>query len=92
VFCVRSNRVRCWLGSVSDRRRTFHGTPGGALAKACDYTLSLCDKFRRFLEYPELELCNNLAENPMRPVALGRKHWVHIGRPQASPEIAVILP
>ena len=30
---------------------------------------------------PELELSNNLAENSMRPVALGRKNWIHIGKP-----------
>ncbi len=47
---------------------------GGALAKACNYTLTLWDKLTRFLEYPELELSNNLAENSMRPVALGRNY------------------
>jgi len=26
----------------------------------------------------ELELSNNLAENSMRPVALGRKNWIHV--------------
>jgi hypothetical protein len=41
------------------------------LAKACNYTLTLWDRLTRFLEYPELELSNNLAENSMRPVALG---------------------
>jgi transposase len=39
----------------------------------------------------ELELSNNLAENSMRPVALGRKNWLHIGSPQAGPKIAAIL-
>ena len=43
------------------------------------------------MEYPELELSTNLAENSMRPVALGRKNWLHIGSPQAGPKIAVIL-
>ena len=45
--------------------------PGGALAKACNYVLALWDKLTHFLEYPELELSNHLAENSMRPVALG---------------------
>ena len=31
----------------------------------------------RFLEYPELELSTNLAENSMRTVALGRKKVAH---------------
>jgi hypothetical protein len=33
-----------------------------ALAKACDYTLTLWIRLNRFLEHPELELSNNLAE------------------------------
>ncbi len=27
----------------------------------------------------------------MRPVALGRKNWIHIGSPQAGPKAAAIL-
>jgi hypothetical protein len=27
----------------------------------------------------------------MRPVALGRKNWIHIGSPKAGPKIAAIL-
>jgi transposase len=65
--------------------------PGGALAKACNYTLTLWDRLTRFLEYPELELSNNLAENSMRPVALGRKNWILIGSSQAGAKIAAIL-
>jgi transposase len=60
--------------------------PSSALSKACQYALTLWEKLTRFLEYPELELSNNLAENSMRPVALGRKNWIHIGSPQAGPK------
>jgi len=65
--------------------------PASALVKACQYTLRLWAKLTRFLEYPELELSNNLAENSMRPVALGRKNWLHIGSAQAGPKVAAIL-
>ena len=65
--------------------------PASALGKAANYTLSLWTKLNRFLEYPELELSNNLAENSMRGVALGRKNWIHIGSPTAGPRIAAIL-
>jgi transposase len=65
--------------------------PASALSKACQYALTLWRKLTRFLEYPELELSNNLAENSMRPVALGRKNWIHIGSSQAGPKIAAIL-
>jgi transposase len=46
--------------------------PKSVLAKACNYTLTLWARLNRFLEYPELELSNNCAENAIRPVALGR--------------------
>ena len=61
----------------------FVALPSSALSKACQYVVTLWKKLTRFLDYPELELSNNLAENSMRPVALGRKNWIHFGSPQA---------
>ena len=65
--------------------------PKSAAGEACTYTVKLWKKLTCFLEYPELELSNNLAENSMRGVALGRKNWIHIGSPQAGPRVAAIL-
>jgi len=65
--------------------------PSSALSKAGQYALAMWKKLTRFLEYPELELSTNLSENSMRPVALGRKNWLHIGSPQAGPKVAAIL-
>jgi len=65
--------------------------PSSALGKAANYTLVLWRKLTRFLEYPEIELSNNLAENSMRPIALGRKNWIHLGSQQAGPKVAAIL-
>jgi transposase len=36
-------------------------------------------------------LDNHLAENSRRPVALGRRNWIHIGSALAGPKIAAIL-
>jgi hypothetical protein len=50
--------------------------PSSALAKGCNYTLTLWSRLTRFLDCPQLELSNNLAENAIRPVALpSRKDW-----------------
>ena len=65
--------------------------PKSALAKACNYTLTLWTRLSRFLDYPQLELSNNVAENSMRPVALGRRNWIHIGSEQAGPRVAAIV-
>ena len=65
--------------------------PKSAMAKACNYTLTLWHRLTRFLEHPQLELSNNWVENSMRPVALGRKNWIHIGSQDAGPRVAAIL-
>jgi transposase len=90
---LRQEKARPLLDEIRNQIETArcNALPGGALAKACNYTLTLWQKLTRFLEYPELELSNNLAENSMRPVAIGRKNWIHVGSPQAGPKIAAIL-
>ena len=65
--------------------------PDSAVGKACSHTLGLWEKLTRFLEHPQLELSNNQTENSMRPVAIGRKNWIHIGSQQAGPRVAAIL-
>jgi transposase len=65
--------------------------PKSATGKAANYTLALWNKLTLFLEYPELELSNNLAENSMRPIAIGRRNWIHIGSAQAGPKVAAIF-
>ena len=54
-------------------------------------TLTLWSRLTRFLGYPVLELSNNLAENAIRPVALGRKNWIHVGSKEAGPRVAAII-
>jgi hypothetical protein len=61
------------------------------LGKAAKYTLSLWRKLTHSLEHPESELSNNLAENPMRPVALGRENRIHVGSQPGGPKVAAIL-
>lgn len=65
--------------------------PGSATAKAAAYTLNLWDRLTLFVDQPRLELSNNLAENSMRPVAVGRKNWIHVGHPAAGPRVAAIV-
>jgi len=65
--------------------------PKSTAGKAARYTLALWDKLTIFLEYPELELSNNIAENSMRPIAIGRRNWIHLGSKEAGPKIAAIF-
>jgi transposase len=65
--------------------------PKSALGKAVGYTLNMWPKLRRCFDHAEVELSNNLAENSMRPVALGRKNWLHVGSAKAGPKVAAIM-
>jgi transposase len=65
--------------------------PKSASGKAASYTLALWNKLTLFLQYPELELSNNLAENSMRPISIGRKNWIHLGSAEAGPKVAAIF-
>jgi transposase len=65
--------------------------PGTKLAKACDYTLGLWSRLEEPLKDGVLEIDNNWCEGGMRPIALGRKNWLHIGSPQAGPKVAAIM-
>ena len=90
---LRQQRSRPLLEVIKQEMETAQTAvlPASALGKAISYTLTLWDKLTRFLDHPELELSNNLAENSMRPVALGRKNWIHVGSEQAGPKVAAIL-
>jgi transposase len=65
--------------------------PKSALGQAAAYLLKMWPRLRRCFDYAEVELSNNLAENSMRPVALGRKNWLHVGSAQSGPKVAAIL-
>jgi transposase len=90
---LRAQRARPLLDQIRKQVEAARAgaLPASALGKAASYTLTLWPKLTRFLEQPALELSNNLAENSMRPLVLGRKNWIHIGSQQAGPKVAAIL-
>ena len=65
--------------------------PKSAIGKAVAYTLTRWEKLTHFLKHPVIELSTNWTENSMRPIALGRKNWLHIGSKEAGPKIAAIF-
>ena len=65
--------------------------PNGLIARACDYALGIWDRLEVYLEDGQIQIDNNAAERSIRPVALGRKNWLHFGSKEAGPRIAAIL-
>jgi transposase len=64
--------------------------PKSALGKAIAYTLNLWPRLERYLEDGRLEIDNNLIENQVRPVALGRKNYLFAGSHDGARLAAII--
>ena len=65
--------------------------PQSVSGKAINYTLKRWVELTRFLDHPVIELSTNWAENSMRPIAIGRRNWLHLGSKEAGPRIAAIF-
>jgi len=65
--------------------------PQSVLGKACDYALGQWARLILYASHGEVEIDNNWCENAIRPIAVGRKNWLHIGSEQAGPRIAAIM-
>src|ERR1700691_3896668 len=90
---LRREHARPWVDEIHSECVKLRSQllPKSALGEAVNYTSNMWVKLRRCFDHAEVELSNNVAENSMRPVALGRKNWLHVGSAQAGPKVAAIL-
>ena len=65
-------------------------TPESAIGKAIYYTVSRWDKLCRYIDHPDLQIDNNLIENSIRPVAIGRKNYLFAGSHDGAKRAAMI--
>lgn len=90
---LRREHARTWVEEIHAEclRLRSQVLPKSALGEAANYTLNMWAKLRRCFDHDEVELSNNVAENSMRPVTLGRKNWLHLGSAKSGPKVAAIL-
>ena len=60
------------------------------IGKAITYAYTRWDNMMRYLEDGRLLLDNNLAENEIRPITLGRKNYFFCGNHEAAQNMAVV--
>ncbi len=65
--------------------------PKSALGEAIDYTLRLWKPLCVYTTDGRLPMDNNLAENGIRPIALGRKNWLFVGSENGGRTAAILL-
>jgi hypothetical protein len=65
-------------------------TPQSTIGKAIGYALPRWEKLSLYTQYPELNIDNNLVENQIRPIALGRKNYLFAGSHQGAQRSAML--
>lgn len=74
-----------WL--IQTRSQTANGSGS---AKALDYTLRRWPSLIRYAQTGFLPIDNNLVENTIRPIAIGKKNWLFTGSERAGQRAAAI--
>ena len=64
--------------------------PKSSIGQAISYTLGLWNRLTRYIDNGQVEIDNNLIENSIRPVALGRKNYMFAGSHEAAKQAAMI--
>ena len=64
--------------------------PKSSIGQAIAYTLGLWNRLTRYVDNGQVEIDNNLIENSIRPVALGRKNYMFAGSHEAAQQAAMI--
>ena len=81
------NELEAWMKETC-KRPEFNDT--SPIIKAIGYTLERWDNLKVYLKDGRLEIDNNLVENSIRPIALGKKNFLFAGSHVAAQNIAML--
>jgi transposase len=93
LMAARTERSRPLLESFGtwlegEARKVLPRSPVG---EAIAYARSNWVALSRYLESPYLSIDNNATENSIRPIAVGRKNWLHLGSDRGGRTAATLL-
>jgi transposase len=91
-LAYRREHGQSWLDEIHEAALALPARvlPKSKAGEAVGYLLNQWERLERCFQDPEVELSNNIAENSMRPWALGRKNWLQVGSATAGPKVAAI--
>ena len=64
--------------------------PNSKMGDAIEYTYSLLPRLSRYVNYGRINIDNNLIENAIRPLALGRKNYLFCGNDASAYRAAIV--
>lgn len=77
--------MEAWL-----KDNIYKVAPKSAIGEAISYTLGLWSRLIKYVEDGRLHIDNNMVENTIRPVALGRKNYLFAGSHEAAKRAAMM--
>lgn len=80
-----ADALHAWM--LAQRQKVPEGSP---TAKALDYSLKRWVALTRYLDDGRLPIDNNLIEQQIRPIAVGRRNWLFAGSLRAGKRAAAI--
>ena len=69
---------------------TVHPEQGSKLEDAVRYSLNQKQRLMAFLDYGDVPISNNLAENAIRPFVVGRKNWLFCDSVKGAESSAIV--
>lgn len=79
------NTLKKWL-----KDNQIKVMPKSSIATAINYTLTIFDNLARYTQDGRFEIDNNMIENAIRPLALGRKNYLFAGNHIAAQSYAMM--
>ena len=87
---VRQAEAKPILDTLEDWLRKNGGLRQSRWGKAVRYSLNRWEKLTRYVDHGRVEIDNNLVENVLRPLALGRRNYLFAGSHEAAQRSAII--
>ncbi|MCK5581944.1 MAG: IS66 family transposase, partial [Candidatus Omnitrophica bacterium] len=79
-------KILLWL-----RKNKCRHLPQSQINQAIQYALKIRRRLTRYTKDGRIPIDNNLAENAIRPIALGRKNWMFVGSERGGEAAAILM-
>lgn len=88
----RQHKIRSLLEELKEwcGQQSYKFLPRESIGKAIQYFINQYPKLYRVTDTEDIQIDNNLIENTIRPLALGRKNYLFAGNHKAAQRIAMM--
>ncbi len=89
---IRNKKIKPLLAQIKTwiEQEQFNVLPKTPIGKAMTYFINQYPKLEAIFEHGSIELDNNLIENAIRPMAIGRKNYLFCGSHKAAQNAAML--